>query len=236
VGAFSVSRVFEQTTFDAVTSTLAVSDSIVADAEARQEPDAFADPLVRADETLREPPAPADTHEAISTELSAARVSHLRNDMSAPAEIVAGEGISPETRSADDVAADTAAAETAAAETVAAETVAEAVSGNEMVDAEAGASGSVSSPTFLTQSVAPDGIAAVPAEDQGHSMAAPPTVEVTPATIPVVASQRDPDQPLPSEFAGKASNVAEAAIRRPASDPLAAFYGLSEEELIALFS
>jgi hypothetical protein len=62
---------------------------------------------------------------------------------------------------------------------------------------------------------------------------------VTEAAVPVVPLTRngqEPAQVASSPSVGESANAAATKSRRPANDPLAALYGLSEEELIALFS
>jgi len=78
-------------------------------------------------------------------------------------------------------------------------------------------------------------VAARPAGDEDQPIAAP-VVETTAATIAAPVGENEPNQLPSSPVIGKGATAAETVIRRPASDPLAAFYGLSEEELIALFS
>jgi hypothetical protein len=118
---------------------------------------------------------------------------------------------------AEIVAVQSVPAEVVAVESTAAEAAAEVVAA-EMIPAEI-----VTSETAATESDAPELVAARPADDQDQPIAAP-------------VGENEPNQLPSSPVIGKGATAAETVIRRPASDPLAAFYGLSEEELIALFS
>jgi hypothetical protein len=184
--------------------------------ETRAFRDALSDELTLGNETLREPQPVGETDDPRSNpaeQLAAA--AHLQNEINIPAEIVAAQSVPVET-----VAVESAAAETVAAEAVAAE----------MVPAE-----TIAAETVAAKSVAAELVAAGPADDQDQPIAAP-VVEATTATIPAAMGEGDPNQLSLSAVAGKDATATETVIRRPASDPLAAFYGLSEEELIALFT
>ncbi len=188
-----------------------VSDTTITDAgDARVFLDALSDGSAIGNETLREPKPLGEADAAIPAEQAAAVATHLQNEINVPAEIPA----------------ETVAAEIAAAETIAAELV-----GAETVPAEAVAAEAVAA----TESVA-DPVAAGPADDQDQPIAAPPVGEATAAALPAAAAESDANQLPLSAFEGKGVTAAQTMIRRPTSDPLAAFYGLSEEELIALFS
>jgi hypothetical protein len=61
-------------------------------------------------------------------------------------------------------------------------------------------------------------------------------IEAAAPVVPVTRGGREPTQLASSPSVGESVTVAAIKSRRPANDPFAALYGLSEEELIALFS
>jgi hypothetical protein len=69
-----------------------------------------------------------------------------------------------------------------------------------------------------------------------ETASASPAVEADTSTIPATRSEQEPAQVASSPFVGESGSVAATKPRRPANDPLAVLYGLSEEELIALFT
>lgn len=78
-----------------------------------------------------------------------------------------------------------------------------------------------------------------------ESVSAAPVIETASAAlaieagtfaVPATRGGREPPQVASSPSCGESVTAAAAKPRRPANDPLAALYGLSEEELIALFS
>jgi hypothetical protein len=68
-----------------------------------------------------------------------------------------------------------------------------------------------------------------------ETASAAPAIEAETSAVPA-ASEQEPPQVASSPSTGESVIAAAAKPRRPANDPLAALYGLSEEELIALFS
>jgi hypothetical protein len=72
------------------------------------------------------------------------------------------------------------------------------------------------------------------ASDENHAADTPPVIEAAIAATPVESGEHDPRQLPSSVVVGK--SAAESLPPRPVNDPLAAFYGLSEAELIALFT
>jgi hypothetical protein len=78
-----------------------------------------------------------------------------------------------------------------------------------------------------------------------ESVSAAPVIETASAALAIEAGTsaaaatrggQEPPQVASSPSSGESLTAAAAKPRRPANDPLAALYGLSEEELIALFS
>jgi hypothetical protein len=222
-GAVSTGAMAERTTSEDVLSEGVAPEKVTPDAasvdatETRAFLDALSDELTVGNETLREPRSVGETDDPRSNPVEQlAAATHLQNEINIPAEIVAAQSVPVET-----VAVESAAAETVAAEAVAAE----------MVPAE-----TIAAETVAAESVAAELVAAGPADDQDQPIAAPVVVEATAATIPAAMGEGDPNRLPSSAVAGKDATATETVIRRPASDPLAAFYGLSEEELIALFT
>jgi hypothetical protein len=74
------------------------------------------------------------------------------------------------------------------------------------------------------------------AGDEIHAADTPPVVEAAIAATPVESGERDSRQLVSSVVVGNSIAAAESLPPRPVNDPLAAFYGLSEAELIALFT
>jgi hypothetical protein len=177
--------------------------------------DALSDELSVGNETMREPQPPAEEDDPRPDPVEhPAPAARLQNEINVPAEIVAVQSVPAEVVAVESTAAE------AAAEVVAAE----------MIPGEIVATANVA-----TESVAPELVAARPGDDEDQPIAAP-VVEATAATIAAPVGENEPNQLPSSPVVGKGATAAETVIRRPASDPLAAFYGLSEEELIALFS
>ena len=78
---------------------------------------------------------------------------------------------------------------------------------------------------------------AVESESEGIAIevaSASPALEADTSEVPVTHHEQEPAQVASS--AGESVSAAATKPRRPANDPLAVLYGLSEEELIALFS
>jgi hypothetical protein len=192
-------------------------DATSADAgEARAFLDALSDELPVGNEILREPQPAAEEEDRRPDPVEhPAAGAQLQNEINVPAEIVAAQGVP---------------AEVVAVESTAAEAVAAGVVAAEMIPA-----GIVATEAVATESIAPELVAARPAGDEDQPIAAP-VVETTAATIAAPVGENEPNQLPSSPVIGKGATAAEIVNRRPASDPLAAFYGLSEEELIALFS
>jgi hypothetical protein len=69
-----------------------------------------------------------------------------------------------------------------------------------------------------------------------ETASAAPAIEADTSAVPAARSEQEPPQVASSPSTGESVIAAAAKPRRPANDPLAALYGLSEEELIALFS
>ena len=69
-----------------------------------------------------------------------------------------------------------------------------------------------------------------------ETASAAPAVEADMSTGPATRSEQELTQIASSPSTGESESNAAAKPRRPANDPLAVLYGLSEEELIALFS
>jgi hypothetical protein len=174
--------------------------------------DASSDELPVDNEAMREPQPAGEEDDPRPAEHQAA-AAQLQNEINVPAEIVAAQSVPAEVVAVESTSAE------AAAEVVAAE----------MIPAEI-----VTSETVATESDAPELVATRPADDQDQRIAAP-VVEAA-ATIAAPVGENAPNQLPSSPVIGTGSTAAQTVIRRPASDPLAAFYGLSEEELIALFS
>jgi uncharacterized protein YoxC len=74
------------------------------------------------------------------------------------------------------------------------------------------------------------------AGDENHAADTPPVIEAAIAAAPVESGEHDPRQLVSSVVVGNSVAAAESLPPRPVNDPLAAFYGLSEAELIALFT
>jgi hypothetical protein len=72
--------------------------------------------------------------------------------------------------------------------------------------------------------------------DQNHAAGTPAVVEAAIAAPPVESGEHDPRQLVSSVVVDESATTVEILPRRPVNDPLAAFYGLSEGELIALFT
>ena len=80
---------------------------------------------------------------------------------------------------------------------------------------------------------------AVESESEGiaiEAASASPAVEADTSEVPVTHREQEPAQVASSPSVGESVSAAATKPRRPANDPLAVLYGLSEEELIALFS
>jgi hypothetical protein len=80
---------------------------------------------------------------------------------------------------------------------------------------------------------------AVESESEGIAIevaSASPALEADTSEVPVTHHEQEPAQVASSPSAGESVSAAATKPRRPANDPLAVLYGLSEEELIALFS
>ena len=80
---------------------------------------------------------------------------------------------------------------------------------------------------------------AVESESEGiaiEAASASPAVEADTSEVPVTHREQEPAQVASSPSVGESVSAAATKSRRPANDPLAVLYGLSEEELIALFS
>ena len=69
-----------------------------------------------------------------------------------------------------------------------------------------------------------------------ETASAAPAIEAGTSAVPAARSEQEPPQVASSPSTGERVIAVAAKPRRPANDPLAALYGLSEEELIALFS
>jgi hypothetical protein len=78
------------------------------------------------------------------------------------------------------------------------------------------------------------------AGDQNHAAATPPVIEAaiaaTATATAMESRERDPQQLVSSVVVDESATTVETLPRRPLNDPLAAFYGLTEAELIALFT
>jgi hypothetical protein len=74
---------------------------------------------------------------------------------------------------------------------------------------------------------------AVPVVETASASAA---TEAAVPVVPLTRNGQEPAQVASSPSVGESGNAAATKSRRPGNDPLAALYGLSEEELIALFS
>jgi hypothetical protein len=79
-------------------------------------------------------------------------------------------------------------------------------------------------------------VAAASAVPIVETVSASAAVEAGVPDVPVTPSGHEPAQEASSPSVGEGVTVAATKSRRPANDPFAALYGLSEEELIALFS
>ena len=80
---------------------------------------------------------------------------------------------------------------------------------------------------------------AVESESEGIAIevaSASTALEADTSEVPVTHHEQEPAQVASSPSAGESVSAAATKPRRPANDPLAVLYGLSEEELIALFS
>jgi len=69
-----------------------------------------------------------------------------------------------------------------------------------------------------------------------ETASAAPAIEADTSAVPAARSEQEPPQVASSPSTGESVIAAAAKPRRPANDPVGALYGLSEEELIALFS
>ena len=72
--------------------------------------------------------------------------------------------------------------------------------------------------------------------DENLVAGTPPVVEAAVAATPAESGEHDPRQLVSSVALDESATTVETLPRRPVNDPLAAFYGLSEAELIALFT
>ena len=189
---------------------------------------------------------------------------HLQNKINISAEIVASESVPAEmaavgngfverptaaTVAAATVAAETVTAEAVPAETVAAETIpvgavaVEAVAAEtvpaetvpvQTLPAEIVTTATIAAENVATETVAAEVVAAEPKDDLERSAHAAVVVERAHATM-TVGESGSGHVAAPASARNDASAPA-LPVRPPTSDPFAAFYGLSEEELIALFS
>jgi uncharacterized protein YoxC len=115
-------------------------------------------------------------------------------------------------------------------------TIADRIDGADEIDAAAGIKGAAEIDVADAIDVALDSVAGEIARDPDYAAGAPPALEAAIAVVHVESGEADSRQAAPSVLANESAITAEISPRRPVNDPLAAFYGLSEAELIALFS
>jgi uncharacterized protein YoxC len=114
--------------------------------------------------------------------------------------------------------------------------VADKIDGADEIDGAAGIEGTAEINVADAIDVAVETVAGEIAGDPNHAAGAPPAIEAAIAVVHVDSGEADSRQAAPSVLANESATTAETLPRRPVNDPLAAFYGLSEAELIALFS
>jgi uncharacterized protein YoxC len=150
------------------------------------------------------------------------------------AETVTAEAVPAETVAAETIPVGAVAVEAVAAETVPAETVPAETVPVETLPAKIVTTAAIAAENLATETVAAEVVAAEPKDDLERSAHAAVVVERAPATMTV--GESGSGHVAAPASAGNDATAPALPVRPSTSDPFAAFYGLSEEELIALFS